>query len=246
MARRFISASSQYLEYVGAPLTAGPMSLAAWYKPTIFGNTTLFVLSNLSNTRRFNLGTVNGACRILQAGSAASPSATTTDVSPVGVWAHYGGRLISNTNRDAFLNGRGKTNNTINSGAVTAPTRVVIGAINSSAGITGQTDGDVADVALWNVALEDSEFLVLALGVSPLLIRPQNLIFYYPLRGSGLEVDFLGRYPALPTNNPTQISDVDLIRRQVPYDLGDVGKPASAAAVKSLIWWAQYGRAANL
>lgn len=42
-------------------------------------------------------------------------------------------------------------------------------------------DGIIADAGLWNVALSDEEVRLLACGASPLLIRPQNLVAFWPL-----------------------------------------------------------------
>lgn len=42
-------------------------------------------------------------------------------------------------------------------------------------------DGRVAEVALWDVALTDEEFVSLSKGFKPSRIRPQNLRFYAPI-----------------------------------------------------------------
>jgi len=42
-------------------------------------------------------------------------------------------------------------------------------------------DGLVAEVAVWNVVLDDSEIAALAQGVSPLLIRSTALVEYWPV-----------------------------------------------------------------
>lgn len=55
--------------------------------------------------------------------------------------------------------------------------------------------GDVAEVAVWSVALTQSEIDAYDAGMSPLLIRPQSLIFYSPLYGvsANSEVDLSGQ-----------------------------------------------------
>lgn len=55
-------------------------------------------------------------------------------------------------------------------------------------------DGLIAEVAIWNIALNASEIAALARGVSPLLIRRQNLQGYWPIWGVGSpERDYSGK-----------------------------------------------------
>ena len=42
-------------------------------------------------------------------------------------------------------------------------------------------DGQIAEAAIWNVALTDGEIASLAKGFKPTRIRPQSLVFYAPL-----------------------------------------------------------------
>lgn len=46
-----------------------------------------------------------------------------------------------------------------------------------------QFDGLLAHVAVWTVRLDDRELIALSTGVSPLLVRPQSLVLYWPLWG---------------------------------------------------------------
>jgi hypothetical protein len=48
--------------------------------------------------------------------------------------------------------------------------------------------GSMANVALWSVALTDSEISALSIGFSPRQIRPQNLKFFTPLINTGKEL----------------------------------------------------------
>lgn len=49
---------------------------------------------------------------------------------------------------------------------------------------TRMLDGQMAHVALWNVYLNRGELTSLSVGYSPLLIRPDRLLFYKPLNGT--------------------------------------------------------------
>lgn len=44
-------------------------------------------------------------------------------------------------------------------------------------------NGMLAEFAIWNAILTAQEFAVLAKGASPLMVRPQALVLYYPLLG---------------------------------------------------------------
>ena len=43
--------------------------------------------------------------------------------------------------------------------------------------------GDLAEAAVWNVALTDAEVAALARGIHPFLIRPDALVAYWPILG---------------------------------------------------------------
>ena len=66
--------------------------------------------------------------------------------------------------------------------------------------------GHIAEAAIWNVALTAAEVTVLAKGVSPLFIRRQNLVAYWPLYGlHSPETDFSGNNRVMTLNNgPTR------------------------------------------
>lgn len=64
--------------------------------------------------------------------------------------------------------------------------------------------GDVAHVALWNVALTDDEVASLAAGVSPLRMRRDALIAYWPVGGQSPEPDVVGGFDLVVTNGPVQ------------------------------------------
>ena len=68
--------------------------------------------------------------------------------------------------------------------------------VGELANLGGHFEGDIAEVAYWDVALTDDEIASYHAGASPLTIRPGNLTFYAPLFGvlgaSAGEPDFSG------------------------------------------------------
>ena len=110
---------------------------------------------------------------------------------------HLAGVAAASNNRSLYRNGAqiGSTNTTDISSGAYAPNGVDVGMRDRSSGITGRTWGKLAEAAIWNAALSLEEIRALSRGMSPLLIRPGNLVFYGPLWGtSGLaqEIDYVG------------------------------------------------------
>jgi hypothetical protein len=83
---------------------------------------------------------------------------------------------------------------------------VRIGATIISAALANYMNGRVAEVGVWNVALTASEIESLASGISPLMVRPDALVFYAPmLTTTGNQRDWVGGLSLAPTNTPTDI-----------------------------------------
>lgn len=97
-----------------------------------------------------------------------------------GTWYSLTARLISSTSRDVWIDGVSSGSNAT-SGTPTAPVAIGIGA---RAGVV-PFSGSIADVGIWNVSLAQADIEALAAGVSPLLIRPDALLHYFPLIDSG-------------------------------------------------------------
>jgi hypothetical protein len=96
-----------------------------------------------------------------------------------GVWNNWAGRSYSNTVVDVDVE------NTVTTGPTTSvawqnASAIMIGA-RLTPGISLQLTGSVANVAMWNVALDDAEVASLVAGFSPRRVRPQSLVFYAPL-----------------------------------------------------------------
>jgi hypothetical protein len=57
-------------------------------------------------------------------------------------------------------------------------------------------------MAIWSAALTDAEAAILALGISPLLVRPASLAAYWPMIRD-TDRDLVGDYHWTPYNSPT-------------------------------------------
>lgn len=96
-----------------------------------------------------------------------------------GVWRSWAGRGYSNTSMDMDAEG------TVDTGPATSTTWQSTSDVQIGARLTPSINlpltGDVACVALWDVALDDAEIASLVAGFPPRRVRPQSLRWYAPL-----------------------------------------------------------------
>jgi hypothetical protein len=92
---------------------------------------------------------------------------------------HICGVMTSSSASELFVNG--VSVGTAAGRTTTNQDRVIIGATMASGTAASHIDADVADVAIWNVALTAADIAQLADNVSPIFVKPQNLVFYAPL-----------------------------------------------------------------
>lgn len=199
MARAFPGSGTNYYN-VGdvAPIdiTGTALTVACWHKPTTTPGQSIVAKSNaagtnsqydlqlLSNVVRFFIGNAGG-------GSIDAVSGATTVTT--GAWHHLCG-VKNGTGAgalkvylDGAQDGSGTSNLTIANS--TQPLRFG----TASDLTTCQTNGPLAEIAIWDVALSAAEIAALAKGVSPLLIRRDHLKGYWPLYAVGsTEADLSG------------------------------------------------------
>jgi Concanavalin A-like lectin/glucanases superfamily len=199
VARTFVAASSQKLYAATAALTAAPLTLACWYRTTTSAWKGLISLAHPSNgfTGEFAVGLTSagagiGATRVVaevNGGTGGTSAVSSISYSQAGVWEHAAAVFTSSTARAAYLNGTNKGTATL-SATPSGITDTWLGA-----DIFGDFhDGDLAEVGIWSIALSDLEVAVLAQGISPLLVRPEALVYYAPLLGQyAPEIDLVGR-----------------------------------------------------
>lgn len=193
--RAFVAASFQYLGIGTAPVTAAPMTLACFTKPTALAAIIPIALSHPAPSLGWFqiLQNANGTAYANQYDGTNFGLALSSGVVTAGRWNHLCAVFTSNSSRAMFINGANKGTDTT---AVTTSslTQFCIG-IEPNTG--GYYNGNIAGVAVWNVALTDAEVAMLASGISPLRIRPWSIVFYAP---NG-ETPVIGT--ALTNNGPT-------------------------------------------
>jgi hypothetical protein len=186
MSYAFVSGS---LQYIGgsAPVSIAPCTLFAMSFPA--DNTTGSAIVSLGNA--VNAGgdyfftALNGDVAgdpgrvgVVSAAPAVGVSASAASYN-VSAWNSLVGVFQSTSSRAVALNG---TTAAVNTTSVT-PTNinvVGIGAINRTAPAS-YASANIAECAIWDVALSAGEINSLTKGFKPSRIRPQSLVFYAPL-----------------------------------------------------------------
>jgi len=200
MARSFASASSQYLVFSSPILSSYPVSMACWwYTTNDIGARDLMAISGLGGSQLMSAGGQHVIAATLNLGAVYADNVTGYSTS---TWNHSTATFSSATNRNLYLNGGAAATNAT-SKAWPAVTETAI-ATRYSGIITSYFNGFIAEVGIWSAALTRAEADTLAAGHSPLLIRPQSLVAYWPLIGrTSPEIGLVGGYDMALVNAPT-------------------------------------------
>jgi hypothetical protein len=189
MARNFPNATANRLTLASSAITAAPVTMVAWVRLTAVGTVTRTILSmnasaSVLNRNAFSINmTTAETIEARTSDGAGTNASTTAGTITAGAWAHVGGVFSSATSRIAYRDG-------IAAGAQTTsrvPTGInqnTIGVVSHTSGTLAQPwNGEIAEVGIWDVALTTPEMEALAKGISPLLIRPASLVYYWPILG---------------------------------------------------------------
>ena len=187
---------TNYLGYAGAVRTALPVTFAGWvYRPTGASGTIIALTTNTLSNAISLVALSTGAVRARSstAGGTVANANTIVGISN-NTWGHAASVFTSTTSRTAYINGGNPATNTAtNDPNASSFNKTNIGARNSN--LAASYTGYIADAGVWSVALTAAEIASLATGVSPLSIRPESLIAYWPLMGrTDPEIDLRGRY----------------------------------------------------
>lgn len=187
MARSGIT-TANYLITSSAGVTTTPLTLACWARHgTGSSNQTMISVSRAAAASGADLyalqtdGSSTGKVRASANDSGTAVIALSTIAAPVdNSWFHAAAVFASTTSRSAYLNGGSKGTNTT-SKTLGTPDRMIIGVNNATPGAAWNSGGAIAEAAIWNVALSDTEIALLAAGALPPTVRPDALVGYWPL-----------------------------------------------------------------
>lgn len=234
MARTFVAASSHRLERTSAPVTAYPCTFAAWFKPVSIVDGAYHAILSItkppSGGSFLTLYQQNATVVAWATGSGAGAGATVSGVT-AGAWHHGAAVFGSSTSRTAYLNGTAGSAETSSQPTISDMDTLVIGADHFSAAPAFFFNGDLAEVAIWNVALDAGELTALAKGFRPTMIRPASLVGYWPITGNeSPELDrWTNRYDLTLTGSPAKSDHprLYLATRAKAIGVGAITAPAT-------------------
>ena len=188
MARDFPNTLTNYLESASTPITAAPFTISAWLNTDTLASsdTAAGIFNGGSDFNFWELqipATANVVFQIKDSGGStktASAAGMTT-----GVWHHVIGHEVSSSDRRVRRTNDFTTTNTGTNtvaATLTGSSRITVGhrgILTRSNGF----DGKIGHLALWNIALTDNDGLSLAMGISPLRLKADNLVGYWPING---------------------------------------------------------------
>lgn len=194
MARDFDDATPDYLQTDSPGITSEPFSMACWAQAhdTSIVHSLMFFGDNSggNNWHSLSVNTGGNVQAVSRQGSGATGAAATSGTISTSTWFHAAGVWTDDSDRKAYLDGSEGTDTTTI--VVNGENRIACGMLRDSSPSNAH-DGLVAEAAVWDVALTPGEIAILAKGYSPLFVRPQGLVHYWPLIGRfDPEVDLVG------------------------------------------------------
>jgi len=180
------SGSGQYHVTSSTPVTQSPLTMACWFNSD--SATATQVLCSVAHSTSTGLVyfTLEAAGAIagdpIRHRSRNGPTGTVDSTTgyTAGQWHHACAVVASTTSRAAYIDGGSKGTNSTSVSSSSALDRIGLGCLAIQTATT-LTNGRIAEVGIWNVALTDDQVLSLARGYSPLCVQPQGLVFYAPL-----------------------------------------------------------------
>jgi len=211
MAIAFVAATPSYLYKNSAFQHNFHVTVAAWFKPTaVTATNRIASMSNLAANwwdcwqLTFYGAEANDPLRFTCRGGEGDTDYAYINGVQAGVWQHAAGVARSKVlPLEVYLNGSGPgTDLGIGlADQIATMDRTGIGVSFNNGSANAGFTGSIAEVAVWNEDLTATEIAILAKGLSPLFIKPQNLVLYIPLVRNYNDV--LGDYTMTAEDTPT-------------------------------------------
>ena len=206
MARGVFSASNYF--NTATAITAYPFTVSLWFRSSdVTSGLALFNLTELPSGDWHNLSYLSSgvvAANSVDFGGTGSASATTGANLVNDTWHHAAAVFTASNSRTAYLDGTDKGTDTTETPVNMAGLdEMFLGTFRTT---TPATLCEIAEVGVWDVALDDDDMAQLGKGFSCRMIKLPNLIHYLPLvRGSqDLRGDFaeVGTVPVATSHPP--------------------------------------------
>lgn len=217
MARAYTSASSHKLQHDNAAATDVPLTIACWARTASTATTQAIAAigQRATNAQRYqlffnNTGRIAGYCQN-GAGTQLSNFSDSSGVNyAANTWYHAAVVFASTTSRTVYRDG-GNAGSDTTSVTVGTVTTTNFGTRFDGAAFGAYLNGQTAEGGVWNVALSAAEIASLAKGVSPLAVRPEALVAYWPMYGNNSpEDDWFGNFD-LTVTGATKAAHVRII-----------------------------------
>jgi hypothetical protein len=195
MSRVFVG-GAQVLRVNVAVVTNAPLSVFCWVRPSATSFQILWwsgdSASNNVNQRKMSLRGSAAGLRYEVEDALGTPGAE-ADVDLVystGVWYPCGAVEAADDSRQSFFGGLASVVDTTPSLNVTGANRTSLGRLDDS-GPSNTLEGAIGHCAVWDAALTEGEMLSMHAGLSPLRVRRDALVAYWPLQGRSPEIDLV-------------------------------------------------------
>jgi len=234
--------SNQYLRRGDTcGVTAAPCSMAIWFRATgtISSYATPIGFGGNASAEILNVSAHHTDLKLRWYSTSGAYAQTSAGFS-MNVWNHVLGVEAANDSRAIYLNGANKGTNSTNMNPWPELEATALGR-----GEPGQNywPGELAWGAIWNAALTDADAAALAKGWHPTLIKPQNLVAFWPLGGLDPQdpKDGWGGYDLTAYNSPGEVDHpAGLLYPQGPR----IVAPGTAPAASVVPWHLIIGSAA--
>jgi len=179
MARDFNFSTPDYLDVAPEVLSSEPFSMGCWFWTT--GETSNMTLMSTSQSTglgawRLHIAGGDSSLRASKTNDSGSNASASSGASAVldSTWHHGLAVFTGDADRDVYIDGSG-TNDTT-SRADPLVSRTALGVWLEAATTNQPYDGLLAEAAMWSVALSADDAAALAVGGSPLFVRPDVLV----------------------------------------------------------------------
>lgn len=197
-------AAGNYLKLTTLPVTTWPLSMFCAFYPLSATQGRLMRIGTTGTSGYWGLQHLASqvlAADTLNNGGSGSGNPQTVNTSTLNAWNYATVVFNASNDRSLYLNSGSVATSTANATPVT-PTQLNVG-INGD--LSTPFDGYIQDAAIWDIALTAADVAMLHQGISPELVRPENLQFYTPLiRGlqnlAGPIIAETGTVPVQPHN----------------------------------------------
>lgn len=213
----FVAASTQRLTG-SAPVTAAPFSVCMWARPTqVTADVGILTISDTGGNSNYFLMQENGLTagdpvRWEQQSTAdGTDNATSTTGFTVNTWAMVCAVVASTTSRKVYINGGSSATNTQTNTPGSIDT-IAVGARNRST-VDRYFSGDIAEVAIWDVALSDTDVSDLYTNTyAATCIAPDDLIRYWPLASNSDLTDAVASQTLTAAGSPASATHPTIVQ----------------------------------